>query len=307
VPLVPGRELAITSNEVFRLKERPQRVVIVGGGYIGVEFAGVFKGLGSEVTLVHRPGGLLRGFDEDVRAALAEGMVAYGVKLVESEDVQRIEEVEGGARRLSMSCGEVVEGDVVLFATGRAPMTRGLGLESAGVTLDRRGAVVVNELFQSTVPTIYAVGDVSNRTNLTPVALAEGSWLARHLFGGEEAPMAARLIPTAVFSKPQVATVGMTEAQARATHSDVAIYMSKFRTLKDTITLSSARTLMKLIVDRQTDRVLGCHMVGPDAAEIVQGFAVALGCGATKRQLDATLGIHPTAAEEFVTMRQPVR
>lgn len=307
-PLIPGRELCMTSNEVFGLPARPKRIIIVGGGYIGVEFASIFRGFGSEVTLVHREAELLRGFDQDVRLALAEGLLSHGVHLKLTHNLKRIDLLpDGETRRVTLADSSTLDADAVLLATGRVPRTRGLGLEDAGVALDARGAIITTTGFQSSVPSIYALGDVSNRYNLTPVALSEGSVFARRLFANATDTFDPSLIPTAVFSHPQIACVGLTEGQAREQYPNISVFVSKFRPLKNTLTGQPDRTLMKLVVDKSTDRVLGCHMVGADAAEIIQGFAVALRCGATKHQFDTTLGIHPTAAEEFVTMRQPTR
>jgi len=307
MPRIEGGELAISSDEAFHLKEMPKRVVVVGGGYIGVEFAGIFNSLGAKVTLVFRGLHLLRGFDDDIRTFLAEEMRKKGIELRPNANVCRIEKKSDGLRA-ELENGVEVETDCVLFAVGRGASTRGLGLEEAGVELNPDGGVVVNDFFQSSVPSIYAIGDVIERVRLTPVAIAEAMALSRMWFKGEPVRMDYVNIPTAVFSQPNVGTVGLSEAQARAlgNGAKVDIYASTFRPLRHTVSGREERTLMKLVVDRATGRVLGCHMVGPDAGEIIQGFAVAMKCGATKSQLDATIGIHPTSAEEFVTMREPV-
>ncbi|WP_437631533.1 glutathione-disulfide reductase [Sorangium sp. So ce854] len=305
IPDVPGRELAITSDDAFHFQTMPRRVVIVGGGYIAVELAGIFHGLGAKVSLVHRGVHLLRGFDDDIRAFLAAEIQKKGLDLRLGASVESIAR-RGDGLCATLADGTDLEADCVLYATGRLPKTKGLGLEEVGVALDEDGAVVVDDAFQSSIPSIYAIGDVIARVQLTPVAIAEAMALVKRLFRGEHAPVDYAGIPTAVFSQPNVGTVGLSEAQARE-HHDVAVYLSIFRPLKHTLSGREEKTMMKLVVDRATDRVLGVHMVGPDAGEIIQGFAVALKCGATKAQFDATIGIHPTAAEEFVTMREPLR
>jgi glutathione reductase (NADPH) len=299
----PGaREHGMISDAVFHLPEMPRRIAIVGAGYIGVEFAGIFHGLGAEVTLIHRGDGVLRGFDEDVRSHLAAEMSKAGVAFRFEVEVDRVERLPHGVV-LTLTDGTTLVADAVLFATGRKPNTAGLGLEEAGVALDRNGAIVVDERHESTAARIYAIGDVTHRLNLTPVATAEGHALADRLFAGRERLARFDLVPTAVFSHPPVGTVGLTEAEARGRGLAVDIYRASFRPIRHTMSGRDARTLMKLVVDAETDRVLGLHMVGEDAPEITQGFAVALVAGATKAQFDATIGIHPTAAEEFVTMR----
>ncbi len=304
VPQIPGREHLITSNEAVFLPELPKRILIVGGGYIGAEFAGIFNGLGSRVTQIYRGPLFLRGFDDDVRAFVAEQMRGKGVDLRFDTDLVSVRPQEG-ALLATLSEGQALDVDCVLAATGRAPLTRNLGLEAAGVEVDARGAIVVDEEMRTSAPSIYAVGDVIDRVALTPVALGEGMALARNLFGGASGRVDYRDIPSAVFSQPNIGVVGLTEAQARAQYGDVTIFRSTFRPMKFTVSGRPERTLMKLVVDKASDRVVGVHMVGPDAGEIIQGLAVALKCGATKAQFDATIGIHPTAAEEFVTMRTP--
>jgi glutathione reductase (NADPH) len=304
-PDVPGSEHAITSDEAFFLERLPERVLLVGGGYVAVEFAGIFHGLGSRVTQLYRGPLFLRGFDDDLRKGLADEMDQRGVTLRFGTDIARIERT-GTVLRATLRDGSEIETDVVFYATGRQPYTGDLGLEGAGVKCDGDGAIVVNEYSCSSVPSIHAVGDVTNRKNLTPVAIAEGQALADTLFGESPTPMDHRGIASAVFSQPALASVGLTEAEARATGSPVDVYRSRFRALEHTLSGRDEHTLVKLVVDRDTDRVLGCHMLGPDAPEIVQGLAIALRCGATKAQFDGTIGIHPTAAEEFVTLRKPV-
>ena len=301
LPPIPGIEHAITSNEALDLPACPKRVVIVGGGYIAVEFAGIFRAFGAEVTMVIRASQILRGFDDDVREALAAEMAKKGIRIRAECSVEAIEKA-GAGLALRLKGGETLDCDRVLYATGRAPNTEGLGLAEAGVALNARRAVQVDAYSRSSLPTLFAVGDVTDRMNLTPVALAEGMAVARTLFGGEPAVMDYANIPTAVFSNPPIGTVGLTEAEA-AKRGAIDVYVSDFKPLKHTLTGRPERTFMKLVVARGSGRVLGLHMVGADAPEIVQGFAVALKCGATKQDFDATIGIHPTAAEEFVTMR----
>ncbi|MBE3603632.1 glutathione-disulfide reductase [bacterium] len=302
-PRIPGAELAISSNEAFHLHAMPERVIVVGGGYIGVEFAGIFRGLGAEVTLVHRGDLFLRGFDDDLRAALADEMRKRGVALRFNTLLERIEK-RGAGVRATLTNGETIDAALVLLATGRRPNTHGLGLEAAGVKMDGAGAIVVDRHSRTSVENIFAVGDVTNRRNLTPVAIAEGRAAAETMFGKRAMAVDYENVPSAVFSHPPIATVGLTEMEARARFGAVDIYKSSFRPLKHTLSGRDERTLMKLVVEPKSERVLGCHMIGADAGEIIQGLAVALQCGATKRQFDATIGIHPTAAEEFVTMRE---
>jgi glutathione reductase (NADPH) len=277
----------------------------VGGGYIACEFASIFNGLGAQVTQLYRGDQVLRGFDDELRAFLAGEMRKHGVDLRVRADLKAIER-RGDALAVLLVDGQELAADAVLFATGRIPNVSGLGLDAAGVHQGARGAVIVDDQFRSSVPSIFAVGDVTARLQLTPVALAEAMVVVDALFGGGERRMSHELVPTAVFTHPNAAAVGLTEEQARGQHGEVRVFRSEFRALKHTLSGNSERTLMKLVVDAASDRVLGLHMVGPDAGEIVQGFAVALKAGATKAQFDATIGIHPTAAEEFVTMREPV-
>ncbi len=305
VPAIPGIEHVISSNEALDLLSLPRRVVIVGGGYIAVEFAGIFNGLGSHVTEVFRGDELLTGFDDDVRVALAQEMRDRGIELLARTEIVRIEKV-GPGYTLFTDKGAELSADLVMYATGRKPNTKGVGLEEAGVQLNKAGAVAVDEKQRTTVPHIYAIGDVTDRLNLTPVAIAEGRAIAETLFNDNPMTVDHENIATAVFSQPPVATVGLTEGQARKIHGAVDIYRARFRPMKHTLSGRSERTMMKLVVDRESDRVLGCHMVGTDAPEIIQGLAIAVKCGATKRQFDQTIGIHPTAAEEFVTMRDKV-
>ncbi len=303
MPDVPGIEHAVSSNEVFHLAEQPRRVVVVGGGYIACEFAGIFNGVGSEVVQLYRRAQVLRGFDDDVRNTLAQEARKKGVDIRVETNVSRIDKV-GSQLQVTCTTGAVIETDLVLYATGRAPNTKGLGLEEAGVKLNEGGAVAVDEWSRTSVANIYAVGDVTDRLNLTPVALNEGLAFAETVFGGNNRKMDHRNVAHAVFSQPNVSCVGLSEADARTEFGDVDIYKSTFRGLKHTLTGRDEKTMMKIVVDAASQRVVGIHMVGPEAAEIVQGLAIAVKMGATKAQLDATVGIHPTAAEEFVTMRQ---
>ncbi|MCA1907458.1 MAG: glutathione-disulfide reductase [Magnetospirillum sp.] len=303
LPQIPGIEHAITSDEALDLLQLPGTIAIVGGGYIAVEFAGIFNALGVKVTQIIRGEATLRGFDQDVRAALDEAMVAKGIDLRRETQVLSIEKVKGGYD-LRLSGDETLRVDLVMYATGRAPNTKGLGLVEAGVQLDKNGAVVVDEYSRTSVPSIWAIGDVTDRMNLTPVALAEGMALVQTLFLGNPTSTDYDNVPTAVFSMPPIATVGLTEEQARAKLGcAIDVYVSRFKPMKNTLSGRDERTLMKIVVDQKTDRVLGIHVLGPDGPEMVQGFAVALKCGATKAQFDSTIGIHPTAAEELVTMR----
>ena len=308
IPDVPGREHAISSNEAFFLKELPKRVVVVGGGYIAVEFASIFNGLGAETTLVYRGEMFLRGFDGSVRTHLHEELLKRHMDIRFSSDIERIDKQADGTLKLSMKGGGTLETDCVFYATGRRPMLDNLGLDSVNVKLDKHGYIEVDENYQSSEPSILAIGDVIGGVQLTPVALAEGMALARRLFKPEQyRPVDYNHIPTAVFSLPNIGTVGLTEEAAIEAGHEVQIFESRFRPMKLTLTDDQERTLMKLVVDAKTDRVLGCHMVGPDAGEIVQSLAIAIKAGATKQVFDDTIGVHPTAAEEFVTMRTPVK
>jgi len=305
VPDVPGREHVITSNEIFDLPAFPKRLVVVGGGYIASEFASIFNGLGSSVVQLYRGEQILRGFDAEVRQFAADEMCKHGVAIRVSTDVRSIEKTADGLL-VTLTDNSTVHADAVLYATGRAPNVDGLGLDRVGVEQRKNGAVIVHENFQSSVPSIYALGDVTDRVQLTPVALGEAMQLVAHLFTDGTRLMNYDNIPTAVFTHPNIGTVGLTEEQARSQCGAVRVYRSNFKALKHTLSGGTERTLMKLVVDDATDRVVGLHMVGTDAGEIVQGFAVAMKCGATKAMFDSTIGIHPTMAEEFVTMRDAV-
>ena len=305
MPTFTGSELAITSNEMFDLAAFPEHLLVVGGGYIACEFASIFRGLGAQVTQLYRGDQILRGFDTDVTRFVGAEMRKKGVDLRTLSDVERIER-DGARLRVTLRDGSTQIADQVLYATGRHPNTAGLGLPEAGVQLAGNGAVRVDAHYATNVPGIHAVGDVIDRVHLTPVALAEAMALVDRLFGARERTVDYALIPTVVFTNPEVGTVGLSEAQARERFGAVRIFRSDFKALKHTLSGSTERTLMKLVVDAASDRVVGLHMVGADAGETIQGFAVALKAGATKAVFDATIGIHPTAAEEFVTMREPV-
>jgi glutathione reductase (NADPH) len=301
-PQIPGIEHVISSNEALDLPVLPKRVVIVGGGYIAVEFAGIFNGFGSEVVEIIRRRDVLRGFDEDIRVNLGEEMRGRGIDIRGETELARIDKHAGGFT-VTTTAGGKIETDCVMYATGRAPNTKGLGLAESGVAMTESGAVVVDEWQRTSVPSIYAVGDVTDRINLTPVAIAEGRAIAETLYNNNPIRMDHADVPSAVFSNPPIGSVGLTEDEARKKYGAVDIYQTRFRPMKNTLSGRGERTFMKLVVDAASDRVVGAHMLGPDAPEIIQGIAIAVKCGATKRQFDQTVGIHPTAAEEFVTMR----
>jgi glutathione reductase (NADPH) len=308
VPDFPGREHVITSNEAFYLEQLPRRTLVVGGGYIAVEFASIFHGLGCETSLLYRGDLFLRGFDRDVREHVALTLQAKGLDLQFNTDVQRIDRHSDGSLKVTLQNGGVLETDLVLYATGRRPRVEGLGLENTGVTLSDKGFVEVDELYQTRDPAVFAIGDVTDTVQLTPVALAEGMALARRLYKPDEyLPVDYEHLATAVFCIPNIATLGLTEIQARERGHKLRVFESRFRAMRNTLAGRPEQSFMKLVVDKHSDQVLGIHMVGPDAGEIIQGLAVAVKAGATKAVFDATLGIHPTAAEEFVTMRTPVR
>ena len=309
MPDIPGaKEYGITSDDIFYLKEQPKRLAVVGVGYIGLEFAGIFNALGSETHIIYRRDKILNeGFDEDVRAFLENEMHKKGITFHPKTNVTKVEKTPDGLS-LTLDNGQTLDVDQILFATGRAPNTDGLGLEKLGIQTAKNGAIIVNKDEQTNIPSIYAVGDVTDRIALTPVALAEGHALVDRLYSKKHRHISYENVPSAIFSDPNAAQVGLTEAQARAKYDDaIDIYKSEFRAMKMILAGSNERTLMKLIVHRNTDKVLGLHMVGEQAGEIVQGFATALIAGATKADFDATIGIHPTSAEEFVTMRTKAR
>jgi len=302
VPQFPGSELAVTSNEIFDLPSFPERILVVGGGYIALEFAGIFAGLGADTTLSYRGEIPLKHFDKDLREKLFLESQRHMTMLMNSN----VEEIikKDNELQIKFKEGNVLTVDCVLYATGRKPNTENLGLENTSVSLQPNGAIAINDHFETTEPGIYALGDVVGRIALTPVAIAEGMVLASNLYKNTKKTMNYSNIATAVFSHPNVGTVGLGEEQAKAEFADIEVFESDFRHLKHTLSGNPERTYMKLIVDKATDRVVGMHMMGADAGEIIQGLAVAMQCGVTKAQLDSTIGIHPTAAEEFVTMRQ---
>ncbi len=303
-PEIPGVEHVITSDEALSLPELPKRLVVVGGGYIGCELAGVFRAAGSSVTMLIRGDTVLRGFDDDVRAALTLAYRKKGIEIMSEVVVRDVEREADGSFNVLTKTGDTLDADAVLFAIGRHPNTRGLGCEQVGIKLNELGAIEVDAQSRTAVRSIFAVGDVTNRLNLTPVAIAEGRILVEMLFNRGDGTMDHANTPSAVFSQPPVATVGCSESFARAAHGEIDVYVASFKPMKHTLSGRDERTMMKLVVERSSQKVVGLHMVGPDAPEIVQGFAVAIRCGATKQDFDRTVGIHPTAAEEFVTMRE---
>mmetsp|Transcript_33104 Transcript_33104/g.78444 ORF Transcript_33104/g.78444 Transcript_33104/m.78444 type:complete len:456 (+) Transcript_33104:53-1420(+) len=306
VPEFPGSELAITSNEAFFLPDLPKRALVVGGGYIAVEFAQIFSGYGSKVTQLYRGDNWLRGFDDDVRTHLKTEYDRQGIDVRFNMNVSKLEKLPSGALKATLTDGSEMECDICMFATGRNPRTEGLGCEKAGVKLDANGAVIVAEGFETSAPSVYAIGDVVDRICLTPVALAEGHCLADTLFGGKPRKTDYSDVPTAVFSNPPIGTVGPTEAECRKLYGNVHVYKSVFRGMKHTLTGSQEKTLMKLIIHPETDKVLAVHMIGDNAGETIQLAGVCIKAGATKEHFDSTIGVHPTSAEEFVTMRTRV-
>ena len=300
---LPGVEHAITSNEAFHLPELPKRIVIAGGGYIALEFAGIFNGLGVETTLVHRGPNVLRGFDDDIRAHIAEEMERRGIKVILAAQHESIEKTDTGFVS-RFTNGHHCESDVVMFALGRVPHVDGLGLEAAGVKLAENGAVVVDDFSQTSVENIWAVGDVTNRVNLTPVAIREGHAFADTVFNNRPTRFDHEMVASAVFSQPPIGSVGLSEADARHKLGKVDIYLARFRPMKYALTGYSERSLVKLVVEAATEKVVGCHVVGPDAPEIIQLAAVAMKMGVTKSQWDSTCAVHPTLAEELVTLRE---
>lgn len=303
LPKIPGIEYAITSNEALELPELPKRVAIVGGGYIAVEFAGIFNALGSEVHEIIRADNVLRGFDDAMRDGLRDELTKKGVQIHSGVNVLRIEQNPDGDYTLHFDNDTTLDVDTVMYATGRAPNSKGIGLEKVGVEISSKGAIVVDKYSKTNIDHIYAIGDVTDRINLTPVALAEGMAFVNTVYGDNPTAADRENVASAVFSQPPIATVGLTEPEAAA-RGPIDVYESRFRNMKHTLSGRDEISVMKLIVDQKTDRVLGCHMLGSDSPEIIQGLAIAMKCGATKAQFDATIGIHPTAAEEFVTMRE---
>jgi len=302
---LPGLELGITSNEAFLLSKFPRRILIVGGGYVALEFANIFHGLGAETRIVHRGDRMLRGFDDDLRAHLHIESERAGIRLTMKTTLTKLEK-SGDGLRVTLSTGEHVDTDQVLFAIGRHPNTRGLGLERAGVKIDKYGAVVVDEYSQSSVASVYAIGDVTNRVNLTPVAIRDGHAFADSVYRNRPTPVDHRSVPSAVFGRPPIGTVGLGEGDARLSHGELDIYRTNFRPMRNMISGNQERTLMKIVAERATGKLLGVHIAGEDAPEIIQLAAVAVKAGLTKAQWDSTVALHPTAAEELVLMREPI-
>ena len=304
VPDIPGKKYIISSNEAFFLESLPKKIIIVGGGYIAVEFAGIFNGLGVETTLIHRGSLFLRGFDQDLRSMLAEEMQKKEIKIIFNVNVKNIDKTDKQLVAY-FEDGTQLEADQIMYATGRKPMTENLGLENVGIEINKKNAIKINDDYQTNIPSIYAIGDVTDRINLTPVALAEGMALAKRFFANEKKIVNYSDIPTCVFSQPSLGTVGLTEEQARKKYVDIDIYKSRFTPMKYSLSDNNEKTMMKMIVEKKTNRVIGVHMIGPDAGEIIQGIGIAMKAGASKQDFDSTIGIHPTAAEEFVSMREP--
>ncbi len=307
VPEFPGNEHVITSNEAFFLEDLPRRTMVVGGGYIAVEFAGIFAGLGAESHLSYRGPLLLRKFDQDIRESVAEELTKKNIHLHFNSNVERIEKNADGTLRVFFREGDEIETDVVLYATGRKPAVEDIGLENVNVECRENGAIIVDDEFRTTEPNIFALGDVIDRIQLTPVAIKEAMVFAQSQYLKQPTRMDYDDIATAVFCQPNIGTVGLTEAEAREKYDEIEIYRSKFRPMKHTLSGSDEKNLMKIIVDKSTDKIIGVHMVGSEAGEIIQGVAIAIKAGATKEIFDSTVGIHPTTAEEFVTMREPVQ
>jgi len=304
VPDIPGHELTITSDEAFYLETQPRHVTIVGGGYIGVEFAGIFHGMGSDVTQLYRGPLFLRGFDEELRRMLADQMIARGIDLRHDINIEKIEKLDSGKLQATLTDGSTLQTDVIMMATGRVPNTHGLGLDAIDLDTARNGAIMVDEYSRTHIDHIHAVGDCTDRMNLTPVAIAEAVAFVRTVYEDQPTKMHYRDIPTAVFSSPPMAGVGLIESEAREEYPQLDVYRSVFRPMKYTLAGRDEKALMKLLVDGETDRVVGAHMIGPDSAEIIQPLAIALRAGLTKKDFDATIALHPTSAEEFVTMRK---
>ncbi len=305
IPDIPGREHAITSNEIFDLEDFPKRLLVVGGGYIAVEFAGVFNGLGADTTQLYRGPLFLRGFDQDIREFAAKEIAKAGVKLRFDSNISTIEKLADGSLLATLEDGATLAADAILYATGRNPHLQDLGFENVNIELNDNGTVKVDANYQTSEPGIYALGDITGGMELTPVALAEGMALAKTIFNNQPTTVDYDTIPTAVFCQPNIGTCGLTEQQAKEKYTDITIFESEFRAMKHTIGGRQERTYMKLVVDTASDKVVGIHMMGDDAGEIIQGMAIAMKAGATKALFDSTIGIHPTAAEEFVTMRTP--
>jgi len=304
LPQIEGIEHAISSNEAFHIETLPEDIIVVGGGYIAVEFAGIFNGLGAHTSLVYRGDSILRGFDNEVRHHLAEEMTKKGVQIKTNCDIAAIAP-KGDGYEVTFQDGSQQTTGLVMYATGRVPLTQDLGLEAAGVATGKKQEILVDARSKTNVDSIYAVGDVTERAQLTPVAIREGAAFAETVFNDNPQEVDHSIIPTAVFSQPPIGTVGMSEEEARAAGHDFHVYASSFRAMKHTLSGSDEKTLMKLIVDKTSDKVLGLHIVGPDSGEMIQAFGIAVTMGATKAQFDATVAVHPTAAEEMVTFKQP--
>ena len=302
---LPGVEYAITSNEAFHLEEFPKRIVVVGGGYIAVEFAGIFNGMGADVTLVHRRDQVLKAFDEELGDTLLEEMKKKGVGLSLGRTITSIS-VDGDTRIVTLDDGATIEADQVMFAVGRVPNTDGIGIDKVGVELGRGGQILVDKYSRTNVPNIFAVGDVTDRLQLTPVAIREGAAFAETEFNNNPQAMDHRTVATAIFSQPPIGTVGLSEAEALDEYGEIDVYKSTFRTLKHTLTDNQEKTMMKLLVDPKSDKVLGCHIIGPDSGEMIQCLGIAVKMGATKQDFDATVAVHPTSSEELVTLRDKV-
>lgn len=307
IPEVNGKEHLLSSDQIFDLEQLPKRMLIVGGGYIATEFAGIFHGLGVDVIQIYRRELFLRGFDTEIREFVAKQMRKSSIDLRFNCDLEKVEKQTDGSLNVTLKDGNTLQTDIILAATGRVPNTDNLGLETVGVELNDRGAVNVDQFYRTSIPSIYALGDLIDRLQLTPVALAEGMTLVRHLYQGGTEPLDYSLVPTAVFSHPNIGTVGLTEEEAIKRYPQIDVYSTNFRSLKHALSGSGERVLMKLLVDPATDKVVGAHMAGEGAGETIQGIAVALKAGATKTTFDKTIGIHPTSAEEFVTMRSKTR
>lgn len=302
MPNILGKQHIISSNDIFFLKTLPKKLIIIGGGYIAVEFASIFNSLGVATTLLYRGSLFLKGFDHEIRQFLDQAMRRKGIQLKFTTDIHSIHKVNNQLQA-TLTDKSTLSADQIMYAIGRTPMTNALNIEKLGINLDKNSAIIVNNRYQTNIPSIYAIGDVTNRITLTPVALAEGTYLTRNLYNNENIVMDYNNIPTCIFSQPNIATVGLTEETAHQQHKHIEIYKSSFTAMKNSLSDNADKTLMKLIVSKSTNKVIGAHMVGTDAGEIIQGISIAIKAGATKFDFDNTIGIHPTTAEEFVSMR----